>query len=251
MSVPGRFPPPRFRLIVAAIGVPAFMYVLAIDTALAACSAAVLDTETDSIVSGDSLLMERGHAETLIPLVEQVMSAAGIDFEHLARIAVTVGPGSFTGLRVGLSAARGFGLTANRPVLGVTTLAALAAPYLAHDDAVPVVSAIDARHGHVFLQMFGVGGRTLIAPRITSVREAARSVAIGAVRIVGSGANLVADAWPPAEKLPELVDDTPAPDVAWVARLGSVADPEAAEPRPLYLRPPDAKPQDKARIARR
>ena len=227
------------------------MFVLAIDTALAACSAAVLDTETDSIVAGDSLLMERGHAETLIPLVEQVMAAAGLDFEHLARIAVTIGPGSFTGLRVGLSAARGFGLTSNRPVVGVTTLAALPAPYLAQDDAVPVVTAIDARHGHVFLQMFGVGARTLIAPRVTSVREAARSVAIGAVRLVGSGAALVAEAWPPAEQPPLLVDETPAPDVAWVARLGAVADPEAAEPRPLYLRSPDAKPQDKARVARR
>ena len=133
----------------------------------------------------------------------------------------------------------------------MTTLAALAAPYLAQDDAVPVVTAIDARHGHVFLQMFGVGARTLIAPRVTSVREAARSVAIGAVRLVGSGAALVAEAWPPAEQPPLLVDETPAPDVAWVARLGAVADPEAAEPRPLYLRSPDAKPQDKARVARR
>jgi len=229
----------------------AAMFILAIDTALAACSVAVLDAESDSIVAGDSLLMERGHAEALIPLVEQVMRDAGLDFEHLSRIAVTVGPGSFTGLRVGLSAARGFGLTANRPVVGVTTLAALAAPFLAHDDALPVVSAIDARHGHVYLQMFGVGGRTLISPRATSVREAARAVAIGTARLVGSGAGLIADAWPAGEHPPVSVDVVPAPDVAWVARLGVAADPEAAEPKPFYLRPPDAKPQDKARIARR
>lgn len=227
------------------------MFVLAIDTALSACSAAVLDAESDSIVAGDSLLMERGHAEALIPLVARVMDDAGLDFEHLGRIAVTVGPGSFTGLRVGLSAARGFGLTANRPVVGVTTLAALAAPFLALDDAVPVVSAIDARHGHVFLQMFGVGGRTLIAPKVTSVREAARAVAIGPARLVGSGAGLLAEAWPNGEAPPVSVDEVPAPDVAWVARLGVAANPEAAEPKPLYLRSPDAKPQDKARIARR
>ncbi|MFG1478438.1 tRNA (adenosine(37)-N6)-threonylcarbamoyltransferase complex dimerization subunit type 1 TsaB [Xanthobacter sp. V4C-4] len=227
------------------------MFVLAIDTALSACSAAVLDAENDSVVAGDSLLMERGHAERLIPLVEQVMSDAGLDFEHLSRIAVTVGPGSFTGLRVGLSAARGFGLTANRPVVGVTTLAALAAPFLALDDAVPVVSVIDARHGHVFLQMFGVGGRTLIAPKVTSVREAARAVAIGPARLVGSGAALLGEAWPNGEQPPLSLDVVAAPDVAWVARLGVAADPEAAEPKPLYLRAPDAKPQDKARIARR
>ncbi|MGR7994956.1 MULTISPECIES: tRNA (adenosine(37)-N6)-threonylcarbamoyltransferase complex dimerization subunit type 1 TsaB [unclassified Xanthobacter] len=227
------------------------MFILAIDTALSACSAAVLDAENDGVIAGDSLLMERGHAESLIPLVEQVMGHAGLDFEHLSRIAVTVGPGSFTGLRVGLSAARGFALAANRPVVGVTTLAALAAPFLALDDAIPVVSAVDARHGHVFLQMFGVGGRTLIAPRVTSVREAARAVAIGPARLVGSGAQLVAELWPAGEQPPVSVDVVPAPDVAWVARLGAAADPEVAEAKPLYLRPPDAKPQDKARIARR
>ncbi|MGQ3671315.1 tRNA (adenosine(37)-N6)-threonylcarbamoyltransferase complex dimerization subunit type 1 TsaB [Xanthobacter sp. TB0136] len=227
------------------------MYILALDTALAACSVAVLDVEKDSILAGDSLLMERGHAEALIPLVEQVMTHAGISFESLSRISVTVGPGSFTGLRVGLSAARGLGLTVNRPVVGVTTLSALAAPYLAFDDAVPVVSAIDARHNHVYLQMFGPGGRTLIAPRITSIREAARAVAVGPARLVGSGAQLLADSWPPGEKPPVSIDTSPAPDVAWVARLGAVADPDTAEPKPLYLRAPDAKPQDKARIARK
>ena len=227
------------------------MYILAIDTALSACSAAVLDAEADVVVSGDSLLMERGHAEALIPLVDRVMREAGLDFEQLARIAVTIGPGSFTGLRVGLSAARGLGLSVNRPVVGVSTLAALAAPFLAFDDAMPVVSAIDARHGHVYLQMFGVGGRTLIAPRVTTVREAARAVAIGTARLVGSGAHLLEEAWPSGESPPVSVDDMPAPDVAWVARLGVAADPETAEPKPFYLRPPDAKPQDKARIARR
>lgn len=226
------------------------MFILAIDTALSACSVAVLDAESDSVVAGDSVLMDRGHAEALIPMVERVMAEAGLDFSQLARLAVTVGPGSFTGLRVGISAARGFGLTSNRPVVGVTTLAALAAPYLALDDSLPVVSAIDARHGHVFLQMFGMGGRTLIAPRAMSVRESARSVAIGPSRLVGSGASLVAEAWPPGERPPHSVDDVPAPDVAWVARLGAVADPALAEPKPLYLRPADAKPQDKARIAR-
>ncbi|MGU3495228.1 tRNA (adenosine(37)-N6)-threonylcarbamoyltransferase complex dimerization subunit type 1 TsaB [Xanthobacteraceae bacterium A53D] len=227
------------------------MYVLAIDTALAACSVAVLDAEADTIVAGDSLLMERGHAEALVPIVEQVMRDAGLEFHELWRVAVTVGPGSFTGLRVGLSAARGFALVAGQPAVGVTTLAALAAPYLALDDTLPVVSAIDARHGHVYLQMFGAGGRTLIAPRVAAAKDAARAVAIGPVRIVGSGAAQVAEAWPPKETPPLLVEDMVAPDVAWVARLGAVADPARAEARPLYLRPPDAKPQDAARIARR
>ncbi|MEP9350165.1 tRNA (adenosine(37)-N6)-threonylcarbamoyltransferase complex dimerization subunit type 1 TsaB [Xanthobacter sp. KR7-225] len=227
------------------------MFVLAIDTALAACSVAVLDADRDSIVAGDSVLMERGHAEALIPMVERVMASAGLDFENIDRFAVTVGPGSFTGLRVGISAARGFGLACDRPVAGVTTLAALAAPFLAMDDSLPVVAAIDARHDNVFLQMFGASGRTLIAPRATTVRDAARAVAIGPARLVGSGAGLLAEVWPANERPPIAVEVVPAPDIAWVARLGAVADPAVAEPRPFYLRPPDAKPQDRARIARR
>lgn len=226
------------------------MHILALDTALTACSVAVLDLEADSVVAGDSVFMERGHAEALVPMVEQVLRDARLTFSDIGRIAVTVGPGSFTGLRVGLSAARGFALATGSPAVGVTTLAALAAPFLAYDDSLPVLAAIDARHGHVFLQMFGTGGRTLIAPRIASTREAARAAAMGSVRLVGSGAALVAEAWPPGEQPPVSCDALAAPDVAWIARLGAAADPATAEPKPLYLRAPDAKPQDGARIAR-
>ncbi|MEW6257902.1 MAG: tRNA (adenosine(37)-N6)-threonylcarbamoyltransferase complex dimerization subunit type 1 TsaB [Pseudomonadota bacterium] len=226
------------------------MHILALDTALTACSVALLDVEADSIVAGDSLFMERGHAEALIPMVEQVMTTAGLGFSDLERVAVTVGPGSFTGLRVGISAARGFALATGKPAVGVTTLAALAAPFLAFDDSLPVLAAIDARHGHVFCQLFGVGGRTLVPPRIASAKEAGRLAAMGAVRLVGSGAAVVAEAWPSGELAPASVEQVAAADVAWVARLGAVADPATAEPKPLYLRAPDAKPQDGARIAR-
>lgn len=227
------------------------MFILAIDTALTACSVAILDADADAVVAGDSLFMDRGHAEALVPMVEQVLSDARMGIADMERIAVTVGPGSFTGLRVGLSAARAFALACGRPAVGVTTLAALAAPYLALDDSTPVLAAIDARHGHVFLQLFGTGGRTLVAPRIAAAKDAARAAAIGAVRLVGSGAGLVADVWPPGEVTPSLVESVAVPDVAWVARLGAAADPSTAEPKPLYLRAPDAKPQDAARIARR
>ncbi|OYW60796.1 MAG: tRNA (adenosine(37)-N6)-threonylcarbamoyltransferase complex dimerization subunit type 1 TsaB [Rhizobiales bacterium 17-65-6] len=227
------------------------MLVLAIDTALTACSVAVLDADADTVVAGDSLFMDRGHAEALVPMVEQVLTGARLEFSAIDRIAVTVGPGSFTGLRVGLSAARSFALAAGKPAVGVTTLAALAAPFLALDDSTPVLAAIDARHGHVFMQVFGTGGRTLVSPRIAAVKDAARAAAMGAVRLVGSGAALVAEAWPPGEVAPALVETLAVPDVAWVARLGAAADPATAEPRPLYLRSPDAKPQTAARIARR
>src|SRR3954464_3523204 len=95
------------------------MRVLAIDTALEACSAAVLDTERPQAAVRESHLMARGHAEALMPLVARVMDKAGLDFKQLDRIAVTTGPGSFTGLRVGIAAARGIALAAGRPAIGL------------------------------------------------------------------------------------------------------------------------------------
>jgi tRNA threonylcarbamoyladenosine biosynthesis protein TsaB len=95
------------------------MRVLAIDTALGACSAALLDTKRAAVTAHESLAMQRGHAEVLMPLVKRVMEHAGLAFADLDRIAVTTGPGSFTGLRVGIAAARGLGLAAAKPVVGL------------------------------------------------------------------------------------------------------------------------------------
>ena len=227
------------------------MRVLAIDTALGACSAVLFDTVTNQPLAIQSVEMNRGHAEALMPLVERVMKAAEAKFDAIDRIATTVGPGSFTGLRVGIAAARGFALACQKPAVGVTTLDALSAPYVTETEAVPVVAAIDALHDNFYLHMVGAGGRMLVAPRIASLHEAIRAVALGLVRIVGSGATMLASHWPLQEvPAPLLVDPRPAPDVTWVARLGAAADPERALPRPLYLRPPDARPQDAHRLPR-
>src|SRR6476620_2520095 len=155
------------------------MRVLAIDTALEACSVGVFDTARAEARVHESLPMQRGHAEALMPLIARVLDRARLDFSALDRIAVTIGPGSFTGLRVGIAAARGIALAAGKPAIGLTTLAAYAAPLIAHDDKSAVVVAIDARHQHVYLQVFGPVGRTLIAPRIASVAEAVRAVLHG------------------------------------------------------------------------
>ena len=106
------------------------MLILAIDTALDACAAAVLDTGSGRLVAQESQSMKRGHAEALMPLIGRVVVESGIGFAGLDRIAVTTGPGSFTGLRVGLSAARGIALAANKRVVGITTLTAFAAPFV-------------------------------------------------------------------------------------------------------------------------
>jgi tRNA threonylcarbamoyladenosine biosynthesis protein TsaB len=227
------------------------MRVLAIDCALDACAAAVFDSDAGTVVASETRVMARGHAEALMPLIARVMDEAEIEFRDLGRIAVTVGPGSFTGLRVGISAARGIALAARKPAIGLTTLAGLAAPHIAEDDATPVVAVIDARHDHVYMQVFGSGGRTLLAPRIVPLREAARAATSGPARIVGSAAALLIGSWPRGAPLPALVDQRAAPDIAWVARLGAAAAEAEGPPKPLYLRAPDAQPQVASRLLRR
>jgi tRNA threonylcarbamoyladenosine biosynthesis protein TsaB len=190
-----------------------------------------------------SLAMMRGHAEALMPLIVAVMSAANIDFAELDRVAVTIGPGSFTGVRVGVAAARGIALAAGKPAVGVTTLAALAAPFFEVDERTALLTVVDARHDHLYMQLFGPGGRSLTAPRLASVREAIRAAMASPTRIVGNGAKLIEAAWPHNERRP-LMSAVRAPDVAWVAKLGAAADDLTGAVKPLYLREADAHPQD-------
>jgi tRNA threonylcarbamoyladenosine biosynthesis protein TsaB len=227
------------------------MRVLAIDTALAACSTAVLDTVSGSIVAGESLPMLRGHAEALMPLIARVMQRAELAFTAIDRVAVTVGPGSFTGLRVGISAARGIALAADRPAVGVSTLAAYAAPHLAEDKTVNVIAAIDARHEHVYLQVFGPNGRIVVAPRLATLGDAVRAACIAPCRVVGSAAQAVVDRMPKGAPTPLGLDARDAPDIDWVARMGAVMPEGQSPPKPLYLRAPDAQPQYAAQLPRR
>jgi len=218
------------------------MLILAIDTALDACAAAVLDTDASKIIAQESQAMKRGHAEALMPLIARVMKASGIAFTSLDRIAVTTGPGSFTGLRVGLSAARGIALAADKPVVGLTTLTAYAAPFVGEHSAHPIISAIDARHDHVYFQVVSGDGGSLIKPKVAPIEEALEASRFGAPHLVGNAARILADRWPSDAPTPVRVDVQPAPDITWVAWLGAAVNPETAPARPYYLRAPDAKP---------
>lgn len=218
------------------------MLILAIDTALDACAAAVLDTDAGNVVALESRAMKRGHAEALMPLIGRVMGEAATSFAALGRIAVTTGPGSFTGLRVGLSAARGIALAASKPVVGVTTLTAYAAPVVSQSAEHPVVSAIDARHDHVYFQVVSGDGSALVRPKVAPVAEALNAWRFGAPHLVGDAALMLAERWPAHAVAPFKVDAQPAPDIAWVGWLGAAVSPDAAPPRPFYLRSPDAKP---------
>ena len=218
------------------------MLILAIDTALDACAAGVLDTDAGKLIAQESQAMKRGHAEALMPLIARVIKEAGIGFAGLDRIAVTTGPGSFTGLRVGLSAARGIALAANKPVVGLTTLTAYAAPVVSQNAEQPVISAVDARHDHVYFQAVGGDGSSLIRPRVAPIEEALGAARFGAPQLVGNAAKILSQRWPADAPPPFRVDAHPAPDIAWVAWLGAAVSPNTAPARPFYLRAPDAKP---------
>ena len=217
------------------------MLILAIDTALDACSAGVLDTDAGRLIALESQPMKRGHAEALMPLIARVIRQAGIAFASFDRIAVTTGPGSFTGLRVGLSAARGIALAANKTAVGLTTLAAYAAPVVSENAEQPVISTIDARHDQVYFQVVSGDGSSLIRPRVAPIEQALRASRFGAPHLVGNAAGILADRWPTDALPPFKVDAQPAPDIAWVAWLGAAVNPDTAPARPFYLRAPDAK----------
>jgi tRNA threonylcarbamoyl adenosine modification protein YeaZ len=224
--------------------------VLAIDTALGACSACIWQAGDAEPLARETILMDRGHAETLLPLIDRVSSQVEGGFAGLDRVAVTVGPGSYTGLRVGIAAARGIGLASGIPVIGVATLSAFLAPLMANERRGLFTAAIDAKHGQIYIQAIAPGGRSIIQPSLMTYRDALRLLGSGPLLVTGSASAMLA-AEARVQGIEALVSDvSPAPDIAWVARLGAIADPNQALPKPLYLREPDAKPQAGARIAR-
>jgi tRNA threonylcarbamoyladenosine biosynthesis protein TsaB len=206
------------------------MIVLGLDTCLNACSVAVLDGE--SVLAHRSEVMARGHQERLAPMAQEVMADAALGFDRLERVGATVGPGSFTGLRVGVAFAKGLGSALGVPAVGVGSLEALAAAASGL-----VAAAIDARRDQLYLQVFE-GGAALMAPDVLPIGvAAARLIELAQSRpltLVGSGAPLLAEAAPGAAvRTPEGCD------AREVARLA--ANRPATPIRPLYLRAPDAK----------
>jgi tRNA threonylcarbamoyladenosine biosynthesis protein TsaB len=217
---------------------PKAKHILALDTCLDACSVAVCDGERSLAVKSEP--MARGHQERLAPMVYEVMHAAGIGFDALGRIAVTVGPGSFTGLRVGLAFAKGLALALDIPCAGVGVLEALAqSATLGEEPQGFVCAAVDAKRGQIYLQIF-IDGRPAMAPDALDPETAAARLAElwtgGPATLVGSGAALLEGVLPGAVILPRT-----APDPLAVARIGQAARAPIPPPRPLYLRAPDAR----------
>ncbi|HEX7261840.1 MAG TPA: tRNA (adenosine(37)-N6)-threonylcarbamoyltransferase complex dimerization subunit type 1 TsaB [Luteolibacter sp.] len=213
------------------------MKILAVDTALPACSVAIFDSCEDRILAKKFEPMATGHAERLAPMVREVMAAANQDFASLGRIAATVGPGTFTGLRIGLSFARGLALALGKPVVGLSTLRVLAA-MTDNPNAFPIAAAIDARRGNIYFQLFTSDLWPMGEPRICSSAEAAEALPEVRCIAVGSGAPLLSAA---AEPHRLISDWRLATDAATVAAIAG-RDENLLPPNPLYLRSHDAKP---------
>ncbi len=205
------------------------MIVLAIDTAGTGCSAALYDSNRDIVLGAAGEDIGRGHAERLMAFVDGALEAAGLDLPAIDRIAVTIGPGSFTGIRVGVAAARGLALALGIPAVGVSTLSALAA-----DKDGPLLVAIDAKRDEVYWQTFAADGSEATPPAIATLEDARVIAQAHEGRIVGSASALLREG---------AAAEADGVDIATVARLGARLDPQNHLPKPLYLRGPDAKPQ--------
>ncbi|NTJ64785.1 tRNA (adenosine(37)-N6)-threonylcarbamoyltransferase complex dimerization subunit type 1 TsaB [Agrobacterium rhizogenes] len=217
------------------------MIVLALDTAGVDCAAAVYDSGSDSVMGEVTETIGRGHAEHLMHVVDEALAKAGVALSAIERVVVTVGPGSFTGIRIGVAAARGFALSLNIYAVGVTTLEVMAATARQQNPGKSVLAAIDAKREEIYLQAFDADGNPLDEARAVTIDEARTIVSAFDGIVTGTAAARLSDA-PPAER----PDAFP---IAIVARLGA-GKPAGEKPKPLYLRGPDARPQAGYAVAR-
>ena len=212
------------------------MKILGLDTAMAACSAAVIDTQSPLPLAEAYVPMERGHAEALPPMVAEVMSASGLAFRDIDRIAVTVGPGTFTGVRIGLAFARGLGLALGVPVIGIDSLSAIAANEPAN---APLLIVSDARNDEVYAALLSCDRKLVSGPEITTAAHAASGLSPG-THVLGTAASAVIAASGRTDLNTSSANRLPVASA--FARLAASALP-GPMPAPLYLRAPDAKPQ--------
>jgi tRNA threonylcarbamoyl adenosine modification protein YeaZ len=227
------------------------MNILALDTSMGACSAAVL--RSDGAARGlfaRQALMARGHAEALMPMVAEAMAEADLPFAKLDLIAATTGPGSFTGVRIAIAAARGFALVTKAGLFGTDSLTVMAKAAGEQLGAKSFAVAVDARRGMLYLGLYDGAGRSegplLIAPD-DAVRLLPKTLHIA----VGSGAALLAQTAARHDRFVEASLPELQPSAEALASLALESGERVATLRPLYLRAPDAKPQAHALAARR
>ena len=229
---------------------------LALDTALDACSVGLAMQKHDTVAMfGRSLDLARGHAEHLMDELAFLLEQAGIGYQDVTRLAVTVGPGSFTGLRVGLATARALALAMDVPLIGISTLSALALTAQQNGYIGTLATSIDARRNQIYGQIFDVSAAGEVLTALTDA-EALSADAFGVqcqahpdIALMGTGAQLVQESNIGLANLSLL--DGSCPDLSAVAQWALAQRVPKSSPSPLYLRTPDAKPQASKAIARR
>lgn len=219
------------------------MRVLALDTAMNGCSAGVLDTDSAECVAMAEP-MTRGQAEKLVPLIQKALTKAQLDFADLGLIATTVGPGAFTGLRIGLSTARALGLALNIPVLGVTTLHVLAAAYFAqHQADKNLLVLIETKRSDFYGQLFDAAGSSISEPFALPAETIAEIYLAQPCVIIGDANARFLSLLTAAQKdKVNAAEGFDLPDPAFIAMIGHAlwenGDTDSP-PEPLYLRDAD------------
>jgi tRNA threonylcarbamoyladenosine biosynthesis protein TsaB len=215
------------------------MLTLALDTALDRTAVALAGGVLEHV---SAERMDRGHAERLMPMVEALLTEAGVPLSAIERIGVDVGPGSFTGIRIAVAAARGLGLALDVPVVGIDSLSILAHSLTEAAEG-NILSAIDARRGEVYAALFDRRGRVLIPPFAADAETVWTRVGDAAAVLAGTGAAILAHHAATSGRRVPPTDPTDGPDPRALARLAAAAHPADCPPTPFYIRPPDAKPQ--------
>jgi len=204
--------------------------ILAIETSSPVGSVALL--EDGRLVVSLEHEQPNAHAEQTLPLVERALSSSGFSRTSLDRLAVGIGPGSFTGLRVGIALAEGLALGLDVPLVGVASLRAMAAATPAGEARLRA-PVLDAKRGEVFAALYAADGSEKLAPCAIPIEDAARRLGeLGKDLIyIGAAARLIA---PEADRLEGRELDLPL--ARWVAAVGAVLDPAAHPPDPIYVR---------------
>ncbi|TDT76825.1 tRNA threonylcarbamoyl adenosine modification protein YeaZ [Litoreibacter halocynthiae] len=205
---------------------------LAFDTSAAHCAAALLSGDTVLVSRVEE--MQKGQAERLLPLLEEVLSEADKKWSDLDRIGVGIGPGNFTGIRISVSAARGLALSLGIPAIGVSALEAMAFAPTQRDQT---LATLDARQGNVYIQFFAKNGGALDAPSLCAEDEIQAGSPPETAFVVGYNSTFLA-----AQLEAEAIETSPSALIIATARIAAARAPDGARPAPLYLRPADAAP---------
>jgi len=225
------------------------MNILALDTSMGACSAAVLRSANGARrLHALQAEMPRGHAEALMPMVDEVLAEAEIAPGELDLIAATVGPGSFTGVRIAIAAARGLALVTAAKLYGTDSLTVMARAALLASATPegPFAVAVDARRDMIYFGLYDEDGRRRDGPLLVAPEDAARLLPERLHVVIGSGAQALADAAVARGLAIEAALPTLQPSAEALAEIALESGETSASLRPLYLRPPDAKPQVQA-----